>query len=250
MKIPIPIVSFAAVAAIAVTACSAPPVIHDSGPTPSFSNEALRGCDDGTTLPGEVSPTPCPPTSAVAEYGKQRAREIEAQLDRAGRLGVPAEADLGLVEAAAKDGVPMALSLGGCAWLRTADGALWSLNSTGGALSRDSEREQLFRTTPGARIALGCTMRGVNASMPTGLDSTATAAAKRAGKPWRWRESCHIYVIVSGSKFALPEAPSARGEVLSNKGLDVGCDSGVERPDGDGVALPGQTPAPATGGIR
>lgn len=250
-SIPIPILSALATAAIVTSACSVPPTVYDSGPSPTFSNEALHSCDDGTTLPGEVSPTPCPPTSAVAEYGKQRAREIEAQLDRAGRLGVPAEADLGLVEAAAKDGVPMALSLGGCAWLRTADGALWSLNSTGGALNRDTEHEQLFRTAPGALVTIGCTMRGVNASIPVGLDSVAADAAKRAGKPFRWHESCRTYVFVAGAKFVLPDTITASGEVVSTRGLDVGCGSGVERPDGDsGVERPGQTPAPTTGGNR
>jgi hypothetical protein len=249
-KIPIPILSVVATAAIVTTACTTPPVIHDSGPSPSFSSEALHSCDDGTTLPGDVSPTPCPPTSAVSRLEYDRALANRARLEKAGRLGVPPEVDLELVEAATKDRTPYAFSVGDCAWMRTADGALWSLNTAGGALTRDTDREKLFRTAPGARIALGCTMRGVADSIPVGLDSVAADAAKRAGKPYRWHESCRTYVNVSGAKLALPDTITASGEVVSTRGLDFGCSSGVERPGGNGVALPGQTPAPTEGGQR
>lgn len=260
MKIPIPILSVVATAAIVTTACSTPATVYDSGPSPTFNTQVQDDCDDGTEIPG-YSTTPCPPTSAVSALEHGRALASRAKLARAGELGVPPEVDLDLAVAAQKDRTPFVFGVdpGGCAWLRTADGALWSLNSTGGALNRDTEHEQLFRTAPGALVTIGCTMRGVNASIPVGLDSVAADAAKRAGKPFRWHESCRTYVFVAGAKFVLPDTITASGEVVSTRGLDVGCGSGVERPDGgsgverpggNGVVLPGQTPAPATGGNR
>ncbi|BBX31958.1 hypothetical protein [Mycolicibacterium mageritense] len=155
-----------------------------------------------------------------------------AKLVRAGDLGVPPEVDLALVEAADKDKVPMAFSVGDCAWLRTADRALWSLSGEGGALTRDGEREKLFRTTPGARVTIGCTVRGVAASIPAGLDSVAADAASAAGVPYRWTDSCRQFVRMNGQRYELPDAPTAQGTALSTEILGWGCNSGVERPGG------------------
>lgn len=235
IPIPIPILSVAVTAAIVTTACSAPPVIHDSGPSPSptFNNEQLHSCDDGTEIPG-FTITPCLPTSAVDQLEHDRALAARAQLDRAGKLGVPPGVDLDLAEAAQRDHVPFAFGLdtGGCAWLRLADGTLWSLNGEGGALSRDVDRENLFRTTPGAQVTVGCTTRGV-ASIPVSLDRAAADAANAEGRPWRWSDGCKSFVRIGGQTYWLPDSPTVRGSVLSTEVLGYGCNSGVERPGGN-----------------
>lgn len=232
MKIPVPILSVAAVATILTTACGTPPTVYDSGPPPSPAS-----CTQG---PGEP---PCPGGAGVWRPGAvsklQRERDLasRAKLVRAGKLAMPPTVDLELVEAAEQDGTPFVFrdEVSSCAWLRSGDGALWSLTGTGGALTRDGERETLFRTTPGARITIGCTMRGVDASIPVGLDPAAANAAGKAGQPYRWRVDCHVFVRAPGSTktWALPATPTAKGEVLSD--ATGGC---------DGLPLPGQTTVP------
>lgn len=232
MKIPIPILSAITLAAITTTACSVPPTIHDSGPSPTFNAQVQSDCDDGTLIPGYPSPTPCPPTSAVDQLMHGRALASREKLRHAGELGVPPESDLELVEAAAKDRVPFTFSVGDCSWLRTTDGALWSLNGTGGALTRDVEHERLFQQTPGARVTIGCTMRGVADSIPVGLDSVAADAANAAGVPYRWTDSCRQFVRMNRQRYELPDAPTAQGTAPRTEVLAWGCHSGVERPGG------------------
>lgn len=203
MKIPIPItVAALAMATVAVAGCT--PAAPNPTP-PAFS-----------TLPASGS--------AVSQVLRDRDLDSRAQLDRAGRLAVAGGVDLQLAEAAAQDHVPFAFAYddigGGCAWLRLPDASLWGLHAGGGALTRDTTREEFFRRTPGAAMALGCKQEPV----PVGYDSAVADTAAAQGRPYRWQEvdpatgtRCKELVRMPNSKqtFYLPDKVTARGGALT-----------------------------------
>lgn len=196
---------------------------------------ALAGCcSPGPDPVTDATPTSTTPSlSALREYE----RSIEQEMDRNGAVGLPAGVKRAYAEAAAQDGVPYVFSYGGssCSWLRLPDRSLWSLNNGGGALARDRDQEQFFRKHPGAADAMTCTMRGVNASIPVGLDTAAADAATKSGRPYRWRDNCETWVRIPGSStsYWLPATPSATGRALSthSDGEQGGCGGGVTIPD-------------------
>jgi len=110
--IPIPILSALATAAIVTTACSTPPTIDDSGPSPTFSSELLRGCDDGTVLPGEASANPCPSPSTACTQPPG---------------APPCSGGAGVYRPAAAPAIETVLDGDGVCHIvvRTADGKLW-----------------------------------------------------------------------------------------------------------------------------
>lgn len=189
----------------------------------------LSGCSTGPSPETGAAPVSSTPSrSALHEYE----RSIEREMDRNGAVGLPAAVNRAYAEAAAKDGTPYVFSYGGssCSWLRLPDRSLWSLNNGGGALTRDRDQEQFFRKHPGAADAVTCTMRGVNASIPVGLDVAAADAAAEAGAPYRWRDNCETYVRIPGSatSYWLSDSPPAAGRALSTEtdGEQGGCGGG------------------------
>lgn len=194
----------------------------------------LASCATGpTSQTGAGASSITQSRSALKEYE----RSIEREMDRNGAVGLPAGVKRAYAEAAAQDGVPYVFSYGGssCSWLRLPDRTLWSLNTGGGALTRDRDREQFFRQHPGAADAVTCTMRGVNASIPVDLDVAAADAANASGAPYRWRDRCETWVRIPGSStnYWLPDAPTAAGRALSTEsdGEQGSCGGGVTIPD-------------------
>ncbi|SKR41405.1 Uncharacterised protein [Mycobacteroides abscessus subsp. abscessus] len=194
----------------------------------------LAGCSTGTAPQTGAAPSSATQSrSALREYE----RSIEQEMDRNGAVGLPAGVKRAYAEAAAQDGVPYVFSYGGssCSWLRLPDRSLWSLNTGGGTLTRDRDQEQFFRQHPGAADAVTCTLRGVNASIPVGLDTAAADVVNASGAPYRWRDRCETWVRIPGSptNYWLPDAPPAAGRALStgSDGEQGGCGGGVTIPD-------------------
>lgn len=134
MKIP-NVAAAIAIAAIALTACSTPPVIHDSGPSPSAA------C---TQAPGEA---PCPGGAGV-----WRPTTAESAISAAKRFGAE-QLDTAAATAALTAGRPFLVGLpdGGndachAALLVPGDPTPWILNRSGGAtvegvaLSREKDQ--------------------------------------------------------------------------------------------------------------
>lgn len=178
----------------------------------------LTGCSTGPA-PTSTSPS----KSALQEYERSIKRDMEAS----GAEILPVSANRPLAQAAAQDGVPFAFAYdnrpgtGTCTWLRLPDRSLWSLN-TGGALSRDTHAETLFREHPGAAVALLCDEQPA----PVGLDVAAADSANAAGTPYRWRDGCSMFVRVPGSldkPYQLPDRPTAGGDALGRVPADYVC---------------------------
>ncbi|CPR70136.1 hypothetical protein [Mycobacteroides abscessus] len=190
----------------------------------AVATAAVAGCTPVAPTPPAAFSTLPAPASAVSQVLRDRDLNSRAQLDRAGQLAVAGGVDLQLAEAAAADHVPFVFAYddvgGGCAWLRLPDASLWGLHGGGGALTRDTAREEFFRRTPAAAMALGCEQEAV----PIGYDAEAADAAARAGSPYRWQEvdpttrtRCKELVRVPDSKktFYLPDRMTPRGDALT-----------------------------------
>lgn len=187
----------------------------------------LAGCAaDPTTETGAAPTSTTPSKSALQEYERSIKRGMEAS----GAQILPVSANRPLAVAAAQDGVPFAFAYdnrpgtGTCTWLRLPDRSLWSLN-TGGALSRDTHAETLFREHPGAAVALLCDEQPA----PVGLDVAAADAANAAGAPYRWRDGCTTFVRVPGSPdgpYQLPDRQTAGGDALGRVATDYVCNKG------------------------
>ncbi|MBF9519502.1 hypothetical protein [Mycobacteroides chelonae] len=232
MKVPIPILSVVAVAAIAATACSVPPTIYDTGPSPA----------DCTQGPGEA---PCPGGAgvwrppdrpAVAAYEHQRILAAKREAEANAAAGMPPGVDRGLAEAAVKDGVPMVFELAAgsdaCGQvLRLPDRSLWSLD-TGGALTRNTSLEQTLARWGGALPGYACQPGAVTTVPP--FDATAADAANHEGKPYRWRDpdGCSESVRIPGSNetFEVPDAVTVRGDALRTRQALVACGGGYGAP--------------------
>lgn len=192
----------------------------------------LAGC-----APGPDPQTGAAPSSTTQSKSalKEYERSIERELDRNGAVGLPAGVKRAYAEAAAQDGVPFAFAYdnrpgdGTCTWLRLPNRTLWSLN-TGGALSRDTHAENLFREHPGAAVALLCDEQPA----PVGLDIGAADAASTSGAPYRWTDGCKTFVRVPGSStdYWVPDKLTVSGTTL---GTEVDQSACVDTP------LPGQT---------
>lgn len=207
--IPIPILAPLAAAAIVLTACGAPPVIRDVGPSPS--------------------------RSAVEQYERERIASEARAMEANAAVGLPPAVDRELAEAAAKDGKPFAFTVDRCSYLRLPDRTLWGLEA-GGALTRDTDLEETLAEWRG--VLPGCALAtGVTPQIPNALDRAAADAANAEGRPYRWHDSCgRAFVRIPGSTdaFTVPATPTTRGEVLSPEVDRRGCGSGVERPTGTG----------------
>lgn len=164
----------------------------------------LTACGTPTepaSAPSSVSASP----SDSASF-REQSREGMRRLERNAELGIPGPVIGQLVEVAVQDQTPLAFSWGeGCSWIRTPDGALWSLHSGGGALSRDDRQRSWFRANPGALVAKECERPAE--SLPTQPDPTVST-------PFRWRDGATTKVTINGSAYALPPLISERGAVL------------------------------------
>lgn len=216
MKYPIPITASLVLAAAATLAGCAPAPAHEAKPSSSTSSK-----------------------SALQVYEMERDRTYKRELAANAALGLPHDVDRRLAEAAAADHVPLAFTHDDCGYIRLPDRSLWSLNTVGGVLARDTELPDLLSRYGGWLPATDCTMRGVNASIPVGLDLVAADAANANGAPYRWKEldrgiPCKTFVRVPGSPthYWLPATPSTAGQPLSAEVDQSAC---VDTP------LPGQT---------
>lgn len=197
----------------------------------------LAGCSTGPSPEPAAAPTSAAPSmSAVAALERDHALAERREIAANAAVGLPHGVDRALAEAAEADLVPFAFTLdqGGCSYLRLPDRSLWALNTVGGALARDTELRELLHQYGGGLPATDCTMRGVNASIPVGLDVASADAANANGAPYRWTDECHTFVRVPGSTAAywLPDSPSTSGTAL---GTEVDRNACVD------TRLPGQT---------
>ncbi|WP_301121627.1 hypothetical protein [Mycolicibacterium fortuitum] len=164
----------------------------------------LAGCGTPTepaSAPSSVSASP-----NDRELFREQSRAAERRLEHNGELGIPGPVISQLVEVAVQDQTPLAFSWGdGCTWVRTPDGALWSLHSGGGALSRDDRQRDWFKAHPGALVAKECEQR--TESLPTRPDPAVST-------PFRWRDGATTKVTINGRAYALPALISERGTVL------------------------------------
>ncbi|GAB19445.1 hypothetical protein GOEFS_086_00140 [Gordonia effusa NBRC 100432] len=164
----------------------------------------LTACGTPTETASSTNSSTSASPSASKSF-KEQSREALRRLDRNGQLGIPGPVIGELAEVAAQDGTPLAFSWGdGCTWVRTPDGALWSLHSGGGALSRDDRQQSWFKAHPGALVAKECYQQG---SMPTRPDPAVST-------PYRWRDGTTTKVSINGVAYALPPLISERGAVL------------------------------------
>ncbi|SHP27438.1 Uncharacterised protein [Mycobacteroides abscessus subsp. abscessus] len=217
MKIPIPILSVAVTAAIVTTACSAPPVIHDSGPSPSKTIGSER-----KIMPAEVASAAI---AAAKRYGAEQLDTVSAH-------------------AALTDGRPVLVGLPDgdnptchSALLVPGDEQVWILNSSsissaGHALSRE-------------QLQYGC---GAGMEIPTPrvpvpgpvlpLDQPAARAAMAAKVPYIYglpsgpEPACHTAVMLPGEvRWVLNRSGGAtvEGDALDRSFQEYGC-SGVEVP--------------------
>lgn len=229
MKIPmpIPILSALATAAILTTACSTPPTVVDSGPSPSKTIGSER-----KIMPAEVASAAI---AAAKRYGAEQLDTVSAH-------------------AALTDGRPVLVGLPDgdnptchSALLVPGDEKVWILNSpsissAGHALSRE-------------QLQYGC---GAGMEIPTPrvpvpvpilpLNQPAARAAMKSGVPYIYglpsgpEPACHTAVMLPGEvRWVLNRSggPTVAGDALDRTYKEYGC-SGVEMP-GD----------PATsGGVR
>lgn len=163
----------------------------------------LTACDTAT------DPVAAPSSSAAhvdSEAFKEQSREAMRRLEHNAELGIPGPVISQLAEAASQEGSPLAFSWGGgsCAWVRTTDGVLWSLQS-GGPLTRDDLQRDWFRANPGAAIAKEC--EGAAESLPTRPDPAVRT-------PFRWLDGAITKVSIDGRAYTLPSQISKRGAVL------------------------------------
>lgn len=186
----------------------------------------MTGCSTGPDpQTGAAQTSTTPSLSAVGAYELERDRTYKRELAANAAVGLPHDVDRGLAEAAAKDGVPLGFTHDGCGYIRLPDRSLWSLSTVGGALSRDSELEDLLSRYGGWLPGTDCTMRGVNASIPVGFDGAAADSAAKEGKPYRWTDGCRMLVRVPGSTAAywLPDKLTASGTALGTEVDRNGC---------------------------
>ncbi|WP_078321656.1 hypothetical protein [Mycobacteroides chelonae] len=221
-KIPIPILSVMAAVAITVTACSVPPVIHDSGPSPSAS------C---TQPPGAP---PCPGGAGV-----WRPTTAETAVWAAKRFGAE-RIDAAAATAALESGRPFLVGLpnGGNPACHTAllvpgDPDVWILNrsavsSAGHAMSRET-------------LQYGCDSgttlpnQSPNAMAPNQpLDQPAARAAMAAKVPYIYglpsgpEPACHTAVMLPGEvRWVLNRSggPTVAGDALDRTYTEYACTS-------------------------
>jgi hypothetical protein len=184
----------------------------------------MASCSTG---PAPQTDTAASSTSPSLSALRSQARSVKRDMDASGAATLPVTADRAQAEAAAQDGVPLALAYdsgpGSCSWLRLPDRSLWSLNS-GGALRRDTYAEELFHEHPGAAVALACT----DEPAPVGLDLAAADAADRSRVPYRWRDACHTLVRLPGSSnaYVLPDRLTTAGDALVRVPANYTCTTG------------------------
>lgn len=165
----------------------------------------LTACDPG---PGEQAAArssaaaASPSLSHVQQHNRKVLAEFEREEKEASAVTLPIGTNRELAEAAAKDGVPFVFAWsdwderpGACAWIRTPDGALWSLSGNDGQLVRDAQEEKANRANPGRQPA--CFF--ADAPKPAAFDQAAADAAVRAGAPYRYNAGCMIAVMVPGN---------------------------------------------------
>ncbi|SRX96091.1 hypothetical protein MSP7336_04366 [Mycobacterium shimoidei] len=160
MKIPVPALSILVTGSILATACSAPPLVRDTGPSPTFSNEHLHSCDDGTVLPGEAAAKPCPSPSPACTQppGAQ-----------------PCSGGAGVYRPAAAPDIETVLGVDGVCHIvvRTGDGRLWQAAGAtewggrggGGMLAADPETVTAWEA--GRTGCDGAAPNDVDAGRPT-----------------------------------------------------------------------------------
>lgn len=159
------------------------------------------------SAPSSVSASP-----SASESFKEQSREALRRLEHNASLGIPGPVISQLVEVAVQDQTPLAFSWGdGCTWVRTPDGALWSLHSGGGALVRDDRQRSWFRANPGALVAKECERPAE--SLPTRPDTSVQT-------PYRWLDGTTAKVSINGRAYALPPLISERGAVLVAEASD------------------------------
>lgn len=226
-KIPIPILSVAATAAIVVTACGTPRTIRDVGPS-SFTTLS----SPSTTCTQPPGAPPCPGGAGV-----WRPTNAETAVWAAKRFGAD-RIDVAAATVALDAGRPFLVGLPdgpepAChtALLVPGDPAPWILNRSGAAptagmaLSRDRDGYGCGRTRP----------RGVTTAVPVPnppLNQAAKAAAQREGKPFLYGEtSCDgsttitSVVLPTGKSWTTNRAGEvpAEGIALSDVAYGSGC---------------------------
>lgn len=226
MKIPIPILSVAVTAAVVTTACSVPPTMHDSGPSPAaFSTLPSAAC---TQPPGAP---PCPGGAGV-----WRPSNADSAISAGQRFGAE-RIDTVAAHAALESGRPFLVGLpdGGndrchSALLVPGDPKPWILNasavsSAGRAMDRDL-------------LQYGCTRAvmpgdGTVAPVPP-LDQPAARAAMKSGVPYIYglpdggEPACHTAVMLPGEvRWVLnrPGGAPVEGAALDQTYKEFGCTS-------------------------
>jgi hypothetical protein len=221
-SIPIPHLSAIAVTLIVTTACSTPPVVHDSGP----SSPVPAAC---TQAPGEA---PCPGGAGV-----WRPTNAEAAVWAAQKFGAD-KLDTVAATAALTTGRPFLVGLpeGGnpachAALLMPGDPDVWILNRS----STPSEGKALARETDQYGCDNGTTLPNQMPDAPqpiVPLDEAAKAAAASAKVPFLYglpdgtEPACHTVVVLpDGTTWYLNRAGGATvaGDSLDRTLKEYGC---------------------------
>ncbi|MDO2981362.1 hypothetical protein [Mycobacteroides abscessus] len=221
IPIPIPILSVVATTAILTTACSAPPVVHDSGPSPA-------SCTQG---PGEP---PCPGGAGV-----WRPSIADSAIAAAKKFGAD-ELDTVAATAALTTGRPFLVGLpdGGndrchAALLTPDDPDVWILNRSSTPTEGAALERELLQYGCGAGMDIP--RPSPNAPAPTlPLDTAARDAAQRDGKPFLYGlpsgpvAACHTAVVLpDGMTWILNRSGGATvaGDALDQDMKEYGCTS-------------------------
>lgn len=167
---------------------------------------ALTACSPPTETSSAPSSTGAASNnSAVRELRLARAEEGKRELRLSVAAAIPHTVDREYAAAAASDAVPFIFSYGTCAWLRMPDRSLYSLNGTGGSLTRDVAAEKEFGSWPGAGDRRAC-------QPATGIPDADDPSVMT---PYRWTDRSRIAVRVNGTHYELPDQIPESGEVLS-----------------------------------
>lgn len=236
-SIPIPILSVAVTAVIAVTACGTPRTIHDVGPS-SFttSPSPTAAC---TQAPGEA---PCPGGAGV-----WRPTTADSAISAAKRFGAES-IDAVAARGALESGRPFLVGLpdGGnvrchSALLVPSDPKVWILNSAAvSSAGRALDRELLQYGCDDGTVLPEQVLTPALSMFPS-LDEAAKAAAAASRVPFLYALSDHsepacrtAVVLPDGATWFLNRSggASAEGDALERTLLQFGCVSGVERPEG------------------